>query len=88
MEKKVRLLTVEVMFTKCVAKDECWNCKPTTAAGALWPFPMNIAWVAVTSGSVVSAVNSMIVEIINIVINKNISYIYLIMHDSRRNKIY
>lgn len=43
-------LTVDVMFKKWVARVECWNCKPTTAAGALCPFDsIKTACVAVTN---------------------------------------
>lgn len=48
-------VTVDVMLTKREAREECWNCKPTTAAGALCPLPMKTAWVAVTSGLGLSA---------------------------------
>lgn len=47
--------TVEVILTKREASEECWNCKPTTAAGALCPVPIKTAWVAVTNGLGLSA---------------------------------
>lgn len=51
MQKTNQILTAEVMFIKCEAKVECWNWRPTTAAGALWPLcSTKTAWVAVTKG--------------------------------------
>nr|CAD7570714.1 unnamed protein product [Timema californicum] len=45
------ILTVDVMFRKCAASVECWNCNPTTAAGARCPlWSTNTACVAVTRG--------------------------------------